>query len=127
MSAIGSLHEMAQSKVTDYTKDGKCSCCGNCCGKFLPMTKDELKAIKKYVRKHHIQRVVHPEMLNDFTCPFRSETGEGCLIYAVRPLVCRQFICSKPIPDIEKTKSFFSSNKKFTVVNLREEFKAECW
>ena len=31
--------------VYNFTKDGKCTKCGNCCTALLPMTKDELKAM----------------------------------------------------------------------------------
>ena len=43
------------NSCTDFTINGKCSNCGECCGSILPVTKKEIKRIKAYVRKHNIK------------------------------------------------------------------------
>ena len=101
--AIGSLQEMMQSNQTiiDFTNHGICSECGNCCTNMLPISNSEVSKIKTYVTKNHIK----PHVINlplatpllDATCPFLKtwENTHRCMIYPVRPFVCRHFICNK--------------------------------
>lgn len=101
--AIGTLEEKLKSEqtITDFTKDNQCSECGNCCTNMLPVSDSEVNKIKKYVKKHHIK----PHVLNlplatpvfDTTCPFlkTNETKHRCMIYPVRPFICRHFICNQ--------------------------------
>jgi hypothetical protein len=42
-------------KIVDLTVDGECSRCGECCGDYLPLLKNELKIIKEYVKKNNIK------------------------------------------------------------------------
>ena len=35
--------------------DGHCSGCGECCADLLPLTKGEIKRLRDYARKHHLQ------------------------------------------------------------------------
>lgn len=84
------------------TPDGKCSCCGNCCGFVVPYSKKELEIIKKYVKKYNIKPVkgrqyIIPGMAQpiwDVCCCFCDKENHKCLIYEVRPYVCRDFKCS---------------------------------
>lgn len=88
------------SGIYDFTVDGKCSNCGSCCSDLLPVSQKEIEVIRKYINKHGIKEqkrifpTAHPTI--DFTCPFRSETEKKCTIYAVRPLICRDWQCDKP-------------------------------
>ena len=95
--------------MTDYTKDGKCSRCGGCCGDILPMETNELRTIRRYVRKHHIKPVENKvpmlKPLFDLSCPFRDNTKKECLIYEVRPCICRQFICCQKDNVIERNRT----------------------
>ena len=82
--------------VTDFTINGKCSQCGQCCSNLLPLSKIEIKRIKDYVKKHRIKEQRHNAMMAvDMTCPFRDETNKKCLIYEIRPEICRVFQCNK--------------------------------
>lgn len=36
--------------------DGHCSGCGECCADLLPLTKGEIKRLRDYARKHHLQK-----------------------------------------------------------------------
>lgn len=90
---IGTLEEVMKDMkcgVFDFTKDGKCSGCGQCCSNYLPISSKEIKEIKRYVKKHHITEQKHnyPSVVAfDLTCPFLddSKEKEKCLIYPVRP------------------------------------------
>ena len=81
--------------------DGKCSNCGECCADLLPVSDEELARIKAYVKKHHIQEqnikpFFDPQAVN-LTCPLRNDKEKRCEVYPVRPLICREFICSKSL------------------------------
>lgn len=84
------------SNLIDYTKDGKCSCCGQCCSNYLPMTDVELKHLISWAKKHRYQPLVVEDTL-DVTCPFLDKTTSKCVCYDVRPEVCRRFTCKSAI------------------------------
>lgn len=86
-----------EDNLFNFTEDGKCSSCGNCCSNILPMSRKEIQVIEKYVRKNHIQECNHflpvAKQAYDMTCPFRDNEQKICRIYPVRPEICRQFVC----------------------------------
>lgn len=86
-----------EDNIWNFTNDGKCSNCGNCCSNFLPMSQKEVEAIRKYIHKNDIKESRHiiPEAKKsyDATCPFRDNTRKVCTIYPVRPKICQVFIC----------------------------------
>ena len=123
---IGTIEQMIKDMehgVYDFTKEGECSQCGQCCTNFLPMSEKELKTIKRHVKKHHIKPYNHTfpttEPTLDLTCPFRDEKNKICTIYKQRPQICRSFRCDKPKNDIWATKQEFHA--KYRVVDLRKE------
>lgn len=94
--------------VHDLTKNGKCTGCGGCCGNYLPMTEKEIRTIRRYIKKNNIkphQLVVGPLAAPtiDLTCPFldSSKSHDKCMIYAVRPAICRCFMCSDPVGTLD--------------------------
>ena len=108
----------------DFTKDGKCCCCGECCSNFLPMTSAEIKVVKRYVKDHDVKEKKHLFPINtpvvlDFTCPFLDSSKKlKCTIYEVRPSVCKEFSCNpalrKPLDTngmhlVDMRKTFFGS------------------
>lgn len=52
-------------------------------------------------------------MQNKLTCPYYN--GKKCLIYEVRPLICREFYCYKK-PTAEMAKKF--ANDTYIPVNM---------
>lgn len=109
------------------SKDGKCSGCGNCCSNLLPLTKSEIVTIKKYIKRHKIKPVDHysavtAEKSIDWICPFRHEQ-KGCLIYEVRPAVCRAYQCNKkPISIAKNLKDIGISRSQLNEYNVRNNF-----
>lgn len=116
-------------KVVDCTINGQCSQCGGCCSNTLPLTPQEIIAIKQYVKANNIQPSHAPGLLlrrectYDNTCPFLDHTKskEKCKIYEVRPHICRTFICS------DKDLSRYVNDPKYleeirTPVAMREIF-----
>lgn len=110
--------------VTDFTVDGKCSGCGSCCGNFLPISASEIDKIKKYIAKHKIEEQYKcppsTDVMIDGSCPFRNESERKCLIYPVRPWICRQFLCNQTPQIIGKNK--YMANHRWYTVDLREVF-----
>ena len=122
---VGNLGELMSdwSKgVTDFTQNGKCSNCGQCCSDILPVSKSEIKKIRTYVAEHHIaEHVNRPPTavpIVDFTCPFRNEAEKKCDIYAVRPKICKRFQCSNPPAEADKL--LYSSSRE--VISMRQTF-----
>ena len=99
ISFLESVQKGMADNIYNFCKDGKCSQCGSCCSNFLPMSRKEVDAIRRYIRKNNIQECKHllptAKQPYDMTCPF-LDTGkscEKCRIYPVRPEICKQFIC----------------------------------
>ncbi len=101
-------------EITDNSICGKCSKCGECCTNLLPISQKELNTMQKYV----IDNKIRPQaqmlvMQNRLTCPYYN--GKKCLIYEVRPLICKEFYCYKK-PNIETSKKFI--NDEYITVNM---------
>ena len=109
----------------NLTCSGKCTQCGECCSNLLPMSDEEVKEIKQYIKANGIKEHSHivaplATLTIDMTCPFLddSKSCEKCTIYEVRPRICRDFICDpkqRPKVDLEW-------GLKCKPVNVREEF-----
>ena len=117
------LSEM-KNGVYDFTVDGKCSNCGNCCSNYLPVSEQEVVQIRHYIKKNGIKEQKHfvptAQEPVDWTCPFRDNKNKRCVIYHVRPYICRDFKCDKP------KKQMWADRDKYNDVNrivlLRQEF-----
>lgn len=109
---------------TDCTVNGECSNCGNCCGNFLPLSAKEIKTIKRYLQKHPIKEQIHryptAQPMTDVTCPFRSEKEKKCLIYEIRPMICRDYRCDKPRKKIKADRDLYQG--KYSICDMRYEF-----
>ena len=90
----------------------------------LPVSKGEIQRIRDYIRKHRISEQKHIVPLAtqyiDMTCPFRNNSERKCVIYAVRPEICRDFRCDKPKQKIEASKKLFRETRG--VVSMRQTF-----
>lgn len=97
MPFLESVRKGMEDNIFNYTKDGKCSGCGNCCSNLLPMSQKEVDVIRRYIKKNGIKECKHllpvATPVFDMTCPFRDNGEKICTIYPVRPEICRQFIC----------------------------------
>jgi hypothetical protein len=110
----------------DLTDNGKCTGCGSCCSNLLPLTNEEIKEIRRYIKVHNVKECKHgvaiplARPILDMCCPFLDDSKKThkCTIYQQRPLVCRDFICcpsERPPVDIEYA-------MKARPVNMRETF-----
>ncbi len=101
---IGSIEDIIRDMehgVYDFTVSGECSQCGFCCSDVLPVSRKEIKEIRRYVKRHKIEESVHfvptkDPIEWDMTCPFRDNDNKICTIYEVRSAICRDFRCDKP-------------------------------
>ena len=124
---IGTIQQMLsdmKNGVCDFTKDGKCSNCGQCCSNFLPISQKEADAIARYMKKNgikeHINRPPTTQPTMDWTCPFRNEAERKCDIYPVRPAICRDFKCDKPAKGIMADRGMYEG--KYGIADMRETF-----
>ena len=109
------------TNVTDFTINGKCSQCGQCCSNLLPLSDKEIARIKAYIMKHGIKEQRHNALMTvDMTCPFRDERNKKCLIYDIRPKICRVFQCNQERDEIVANKMRMHGVNN--VVLMRNEF-----
>lgn len=86
----------------DYTVNGICSHCGNCCTHHLHILPSEIARIKQYIQTHDIKPCHHTKATNgeaggfviDFVCPFFDDSKHICRIYEVRPAICQVYQCN---------------------------------
>ncbi len=64
----------------------RCNRCGECCGPVF-CSEGELEDIREFVVSHDIDIQNHEDVL---CCPFFHKE-KGCLVYLVRPFLCRLF------------------------------------
>lgn len=95
--------ELDNSETVSPGMTWKCLDCGECC-KELSLSKDEYNLILKSVPKtaqEYLKRRTKPDpnepklMQIKGNCPFFSKEQKKCLIYKIRPYVCRAFNCGR--------------------------------
>lgn len=110
--------------VYDYTDNGRCVGCGECCSNALPMKQKEIKTIKRYIKEHDIKeqkaQAVFANQTFDLTCPFmrKDVSKDRCTIYPVRPQICRDFKCDKA----RHNEFFHGSMDGFMLIDVRDTF-----
>lgn len=76
--------------IVDLYK-GDCKGCGECCGRFIPLSKFDAIRLRGYLESHRVE--MRPEQAEyDLMCPFLSNEHE-CMVYEARPEVCRTYRC----------------------------------
>lgn len=81
--------------TTDYTVNGECSGCGECCTSFLPLLRDEVPKLMSLASRFEPYMPTGNAGDISLMCPFLWERGGGkiCRIYDDRPAICRAFKC----------------------------------
>lgn len=64
---------------------GNCEGCGGCCGRVLPMSKDESARLLDFARRHGIV----PHVDGNHMCAMLDLGTRKCMAYSARPLICR--------------------------------------
>lgn len=76
-----------------YTERGRCRGCGECCGRYLPLSLADRLRLHSYVVAHGVRP--HPERgAVDLTCPYLTD-GLDCAVYPARPAICRAYRCDR--------------------------------
>lgn len=123
VSFLRSVQRDMEDNIFNFTKDGECSSCGNCCSNMLPLSRKEIDVIRMYISKHNIRESKHilpvAKQPYDMVCPFRDNGKKICTIYPVRPEICRQFICDNQKRAKHNRKLLGQTRQ---VVMMREEF-----
>ena len=98
--------------VHDFTRKGKCSHCGECCSNFLPLSASEISRISLYLSEHHIlpMPLARGKYIYSEMCPF-LDAHKKCLIYDVRPLICKAFKCNRKAPSNKFIKLFLLEHR----------------
>lgn len=94
MSVARDIHDMfsAQAEVADlYTARGTHDGCGECCSRFLPLTRFEVRRMAS-LRDMARERVEFDGTVIDLTCPFLVD--RRCAVYGKRPIICRVYDCA---------------------------------
>ena len=98
--------------ITNYTRNGKCSGCGQCCGDILHLSKKEIHRIDRYLKEHKVEATPRIVLVSyDNTCPFRDNKSKKCKIYEARPDICRVFQCNKKPEDVAKNRELTNKGK----------------
>ena len=101
-----------QIKITNFTCNGKCSNCGNCCGDILHLSKKEIKRIDDYLKKHKVEATPRCILVDyDNTCPFRDIQNKKCKIYEARPDICRVYKCDRTPEEAVKKRELTNKGK----------------
>lgn len=123
----GTVDEMLKDMehgVYDKTDNGRCVGCGECCSNALPMKQKEVNVIRRYIKEHGIKeqkvQTVFANPVYDLTCPFlrKDVSKDRCVIYPVRPQICREFKCNKA----RNGEAFHGNMDGFMLIDVRETF-----
>lgn len=102
-------------------KCGNCSRCGECCAAALPITKNEEKKIREYIKVNNIEPESFQKGNNiNLQCCFYDRTNKVCKIYEVRPNICRTYKCDKPKLLLEEEKAIAHKNAYWNKMNNYE-------
>lgn len=103
--------------ICDNTVFGECSRCGSCCGRFLPVTRREIKQVRRYAKEHGIK-----PRRDDYDCPFFI-CGR-CAVYEARPLICQCYRCDQHKRN-EFDRRLFQLYGRAQLVDMQTEFVKE--
>ena len=81
--------------LTEIPEHTRCINCGECCGP-IAMSRDDYIKIRDYLEAHlALKQAILEKAFSFPACIFRDTQKCRCLIYPVRPLICRLYGISK--------------------------------
>ena len=105
--------------------DHDCKKCGVCCGPiFWSMPED--KIIRRYLEENNMNYIewsVDQYKENDFRCPYQKDNA--CMIYPVRPMICRMQGVSRKLPCEIKSSPYISKSKEDTILRAMKRLEKE--
>jgi len=88
------------SKLADiYAQIPQSTCepnCGKCCGPIMPSLA-EVRNVKDWCERHHLEYMDFLNITENGDCPYLN-SEKKCLIYPVRPFLCRILGVSIELP-----------------------------
>lgn len=87
----------ASAGVVDlYTGRGSCRGCGECCGRFVPLSALDVERLRGFARRSRVETaplatVDGDSLTLNMNCPFLVDGL--CSVYEARPEVCREYRC----------------------------------
>lgn len=120
------LDDGAINGIVDKTNNGKCSGCGECCSRLLPVSKKDQKEIIRYYKKKEVHLSLGGTPLNldnlyYHICPFLDTGTKQCAIYPVRPSICKDFLCSQPDKSIRNRNIYLKRYELIDMFDLLKE------
>lgn len=115
------IAHIMKGKVQNFTHKGHCSKCGECCSNLLPLSHKEIMSIRSYISEHDIKPMplIRGKYIFAGICPFLN-IHRKCMIYDVRPLICKVFKCNRKAPSEKYIKIFLQ--EKRLCVDVRNTF-----
>ena len=115
------IAHMLKGTVQNLTHKGHCSQCGQCCSNLLPLSDKEIMSIRSYISEHNIKPMplIRGKYIFAGICPFLDHHRK-CMIYDVRPLICKAFKCNREAPNKKYIKIFLK--EKRLCVDVRDTF-----
>ena len=107
-------------KIYSSIQNFPCKQCHKCCGPIIWFEPEEL-LIKDYLEKNKIKRIIWTKeefRKNHMTCPYLID--DKCIIYPVRPIVCRLQGNISELRCMSSNNSTLTSEKELN--KIREEF-----
>ncbi len=92
-------------KIYNQITSTNCTKCGSCCGPIRWSVVEDI-FIKEYMKTHNIKYKmwsVEQFIENDLICPYYDKLQKLCMIYKVRPLVCRLQGLVEELPCLKTT------------------------
>lgn len=99
-------------------------CRGMCCGP-VPITQNEVKILKKAIRKMPAHKLLELKKQHRYrgTCIFYDEIKDRCGVHSARPSICRAFgyyqnlVCVRK-PDTASKKMYHASEKPAGILSV---------
>ena len=92
---MGKNHDKKTESI-DQTCNGKCSSRGTCCARYLYVSENEKNDIIEYCKENPdvpglflLYDLLTDDESISTKCPFWDREEEECMIYEIRPQVCR--------------------------------------
>lgn len=102
-------------------KDGKCSCCGECCCSILNITKREQEVLTQWIKDHRyynpFERTKGIPTCVDLMCPFLT-ADRKCACYDVRPSICKIYHCGMTYVERQQAHIAEIGVQKLDMINM---------
>ncbi|MGL5176122.1 MAG: YkgJ family cysteine cluster protein [Cetobacterium sp.] len=105
------IEYMAGDGSVNLSPDGNCNSCNECCSILSPVSPKELQVLKRLftrkIEKNYYKHLIHYKGEGiPSICPFSCYETKKCLIYSLRPTVCKKYHCNPDYAKIPTAEDF---------------------